>query len=194
MGWFGSLSSEIVAVLITLAVTIFWNVAREWFENRRQKRRVAAMLLSEVLNQSAFVIHFGSAVNFLMANKTWSQRAELVRMLPVEPIIYPAMIAQLPVLGPSVASGVISFYDSVARTASFASQLPDDPATDPMIRVRLQELELGSKFSASLGHSIIGDLSKLAGTEMAPNVPTILEHLADVYKGRFPTMDDGRSS
>ena len=63
------ISSEIKAVLITFAVTIFWNQYAEHRKDNRERHRIAGMLLSEVLSQAAFLVIVGSAVNYAQQRK-----------------------------------------------------------------------------------------------------------------------------
>ena len=124
--WFSGIGTEIRAVLLTLFVTIVWMEYRDWRKTRAERQRIASMVVAEILNQRAFIVHVGSIANYLVAQNTWTTRTDLVRLMPPPPLVFTAMVDRLPVLGAVLSGNVVAFYDTLDRARTFALANPTD--------------------------------------------------------------------
>lgn len=193
MRWIGGLGPEITAVFITLLVTIIWTECREWLRERRERRRVASVLAAEILSQAAFVVDLGSAINFIVEKRTFTNRADLIRLLPSPHEVYSNLIDRLPILGASLGSNLIAFYDSVDRARHYTLNLPDEMEDDPTCAVRIGEIALAAKMASEIGLLIIPRLLNLsAGPFRGEMHKTILSAtlsgLDAVRSGKSPSV------
>jgi hypothetical protein len=188
-GWLPSITDTIWGVLITLGVTILWTHIRDALKSRKDRQRLAAVLLAEVLNQAAFIIHLGSSVNFVLGQKMWTQRADLLRMMPSKPLVFEAMVQRLPILDAKLCGNIVTFYECVERVRSFVDHLPEEMATEEAAQVRFGEISFATSMAAEVGQSIIRDLITISTPPFGGNVAVILTGLAALRAGGSPSTD-----
>jgi hypothetical protein len=192
-GWFAGISTEIKAVLLTLVVTIIWNEYREWQRNRVDRRQLASMILAEVLNQAAFVIHLGGIVNFALGKGAWMPSSDMSRYMPPSPHVFMSMVDRLPILGAALAANVVAYNDNIDRARTFVGLLPQDVSADELARVRFSEVALAMRFAAEIGQVIIPQLRAASApikSAMHETIVTrLLSSLEAVRSGGSPTVD-----
>jgi hypothetical protein len=186
-------SAEIKAVLITLAVTIFWNWYTDLRKDSHERRRLASMLLAEALNQAAFIVIIGSAVNFTLKQRTCTTREDLMRMAPAGHPVYLSMISRLPVLGARLSANIVALYDTIDRASMLIARMPSEHTSDESTQVRLPEIAFALQMGAEIATSVIHDLRSIAGRTSSAShemiVTTIIARLAAIRRGESPNVD-----
>lgn len=98
---------------------------REWRKDKRQERRVAIALISEIQAQADMVATCASIANYAQFEIDDHQNLKtdiLLVQLPPEPSAYRSLASQLPLLDVEAISAVVAFYGGVERAKRLTSQ------------------------------------------------------------------------